>query len=93
MVHVTEGTPDEAVDAMIDALRELPSLIPSIRTYAVGRDAGLREGNAAVGITATFDDEAGWKEYVDHPDHQRVINDHIAPIRTSRESVQFTIED
>lgn len=91
MIHVADGTPDESVDAMVAALRELPSLIPSIESYSVGRDAGLREGNAAVGITATFEGADGWREYVDHPDHQRVISEHIAPISTARQSVQFIL--
>ena len=40
---------------------------------------------------AEFDDAAGYQAYVDHPAHQAVANDLIAPIRAERAHVQFAV--
>lgn len=66
----------------------LPDHIPSIREYAVGVDAGINEGNYDVVIVADFDDIAGYIEYRDHPEHQRVIREHVVPNLAARAAVQ-----
>lgn len=83
------GADPSAVDALVEALRELPSRISAIRSYEVGTDLGLRDGNASLGVVATFDDEEGWQTYVDHPDHLAVIDRHVPPIVEGRQAVQF----
>lgn len=84
-----DDTPSEAVDEIVDALRALPPKIETIRSYSVGRDAGLAEGNAHVAIVADFDDAAGWRQYQEHPDHQRVIHELVAPYKSARSGAQF----
>lgn len=91
LLRVRDGATPDAVAACVEALRALPARIPEIRTYEVGTDLGWRDGNADIGIAATFDDEAGWRRYVEHPDHVAVIEEHIVPLVESRQSVQFTI--
>jgi hypothetical protein len=88
--HVLLLTLDAAcdVDGVVDALRALPAQIPELRSYVVGRDAGLAEGNATVAVVAEFDDAAGWRTYTDHPDHQRLIAERIRPHLVSRSAVQ-----
>lgn len=90
-LHLDPAATDEAVEAVVAALRTLPAAIPEIRSYEVGRDLGLREGNADLAIVATFDDVEGWRTYVDHPAHVAVIAEHIAGVATSRTSVQFEV--
>jgi hypothetical protein len=86
-----EGTTPEQVDAIAGALRELPAQIPEMRSYVVGVDAGLSEGNATIAVVADFDDIAGWVTYRDHPAHRAVITQQIAPVLTSRSAVQHQL--
>ena len=45
-LHLDPSASDEAIDAMVSALRALPDVIPEIRSYEVGRDLGdLRIGH------------------------------------------------
>jgi hypothetical protein len=86
-----DGAPEADVDAIVDALRALPDSITEIRSYVVGRDAGLNPGagNYDVAVMADFADEAAYVVYRDHPVHQRVIAERIAPIVTSRAAAQY----
>jgi hypothetical protein len=88
--HVVLITLDEAadVDGLLDALRSLPAQVPELRSYVVGRDAGLAEGNATVAVVADVDDEAGWRAYTDHPAHRRIIAERIRPHLVARTAVQ-----
>jgi S-methylmethionine-dependent homocysteine/selenocysteine methylase len=76
------------VDAIVTALRELPAQVPAIVSYSAGRDAGLAEGNATVGIAATFADADGWAAYQADPNHQRVLA-MIRPVLAARAAVQI----
>jgi quinol monooxygenase YgiN len=83
-----DDTTAEQVQAIADALGELPEQIPELRSYEVGVDAGLTEGNASMVLVADFDDAAGWEAYRDHPAHQAVITQQIVPVLTARSAVQ-----
>jgi Stress responsive A/B Barrel Domain len=76
-------------EAVVDALRALPPLIPEIADYAVGLDLGLSPDAASLGIVALFVTPADYETYRDHPAHQRVITELIAPIRAGRAAIQF----
>ena len=88
--HVVLLTLDEGcdVDALVEDLRAMGAGIPELRSYVVGRDAGLSEGNATVGIVADCDDEAGWVAYRDNAEHQRMIAERIKPHLLARTAVQ-----
>lgn len=77
-----------ALDAAVAALRALPDAIAEIEAYDVGLDAGLSDGNASLGIVADFADEAAWAAYRDHPEHHRVIDEHLKPMLRARSAVQ-----
>jgi hypothetical protein len=70
-------------------LNALPNTISSIRSYAAG--PGLFDGNWNFGISASFDDEAGWREYDLHPDHQ-TVRAIVAGKIAERAAAQFMIE-
>lgn len=89
MFHFADGTTDDQKEAMRAALRRLPELIPEIRAYRFGDDAGLREDNFDFVITADFDDVDSFLVYRDHPDHQKAVSESIAPIVKTRGAVQF----
>ena len=93
MLRWNESATAEERAAVPDALRSLPPVIPEIRSYDVGVDAGLApEGNSDLVVVADFDDVAGYVVYRDHPVHQDVIARLIRPILASRAAVQCEID-
>jgi len=83
------GTSATAVTALCEALAGLPTLIPEIQGYAFGSDLGLADTNADFAIVADFDDVTAWRRYQEHPEHQRVLAEHIRPNLESRAAVQI----
>ncbi|HUN38280.1 MAG TPA: Dabb family protein [Trebonia sp.] len=72
-------------------LAALPTLVTSIIGFALGPDAGINEGNADFAITADFEDEAGYLEYRDHPDHREIVTKHFGPLVANRTAIQFRL--
>lgn len=89
LLTFTDDAGDEAVQQVVDQLRTLPSRIPAIRSYAVGRDAGMADGNAHLSAVADFDDAEGYLEYRDHEAHQAVIATYIRPLLAGRSAIQY----
>jgi hypothetical protein len=87
-----EGLDPAHVDAVTAALATLPDVITEIRSYDFGPDLGLNDGNSHYGVTALFDDEAGYLVYRDHPEHRRFIADHIAGKVASRAAIQIQVD-
>jgi hypothetical protein len=84
-----EGTGADDVETVIAALTQLPGLIPEIREYRCGADAGLAEGNYDFAVVASFDDYDDYVVYATHPAHERVLSDVVRPRVASRVAVQF----
>ena len=85
------GTTPADITEMTAALATLPGSVPSIRSYIFGSDLGLSSGTAwDFAIVAQFDDEAGWKGYLEHPAHEKVRAESLAPRIAERASVQFS---
>jgi len=80
---------DEQKAAVVDNLARLPSIIPELRGYRLGADAGLVDGNWDFAAVADFDDVDGWRTYGANPEHQQIIADHIRPIVGERAAVQY----
>ncbi len=89
MMRFTDGAAEEQREQVRAALHRLPDLIPEIRAYRFGDDLGLRDDNYDFVVTADFDDVDSYLVYRDHPDHQKVIAELIAPIVEGRAAVQF----
>jgi len=87
---------DDATDAqraeIVAALHTLPTTIRSLRSYVVGLDAGVDQGNASLAVVADFDDVDGYVEYRDDPVHRRIIAELIRPILASRTAVQHHVD-
>ena len=75
--------------AAVRELAALPSIIPELRSYEVHLDAELAADNAHVSIVATFEDEAAYRIYATHPEHLKVINERINPIKESALRSQY----
>jgi hypothetical protein len=84
-----DGTTQQQVDDLAAHLRALPSKIPEIRSFRCGPDVGINEGNWQFAVVAEFDTIADQTIYRDHPAHQWVIDEKIAPIRADRAAVQY----
>ena len=80
---------DEEKQRVATELAKLPSMVPSVRAFASGPDAGLAQGNFDFAVSADFDDEAGFFAYRDDPGHREVIQRYILPITAQRVAVQF----
>jgi len=75
------------------ALSRLPEIIPELRGYHFGHDAGINEGNVDFAVVAEFVDAAGYIAYRENPEHARIINELIAPYLDARAVVQFDSAD
>ncbi len=86
----TEAT-EEQKAAVAAELSALPAVIPSVRAFLIGPDAGLAVGNFDFAVTADFEDEAGFFAYRDDLAHRDVINRTITPILGERFAVQIKL--
>lgn len=91
LLRFDDTTTSAHLDDLVQALSELPGKVPSIRRYEVVRDAGLADDNAQVAVLAEFDDRDGFLAYRDHPDHVKVITDHIRPRLAGRTALQHEL--
>jgi hypothetical protein len=91
MFRWTDATTDDDVAAMASALAGLPAVIPEIRRYEQGPDAGINDGNFDYAIVADFDAVDGYLVYRDHPMHQQMIADLVRPIMAERVAVQYEV--
>jgi hypothetical protein len=82
--------PADIVERISADLHALAATLPEVRSLAIGRDLGLREGNAGFAVAMTFDDADAFTVYADHPEHIRVVKELIGPNITGRHPVQFT---
>lgn len=93
LLRWVDGASPGAVDAVLEGIDGLPAAIPELRSYVFGPDAGLNEGNFDLAIVADFDSPDDYLVYRDHPAHQAVITERIAPILADRAAVQYTLPD
>jgi Stress responsive A/B Barrel Domain len=85
----TSGATAEQKTAVAAQLSALPPIVPSIRAFVLGPDAGLVTGNFDFAVSADFDDEAGYLAYRNDPAHREIITRTIDPITAQRVAVQF----
>lgn len=89
MFRWADGVTDQQVQALRQALSELPAAIPELRDYRVGPDAGLVDENWDFVVVADVDDADGWRAYVAHPAHRKVISEQLGPMQTERAAIQY----
>ena len=91
LLKLSDDTTNDQKAAICEALADLPGLIPEIQAYTIGTNAGDRPDNYDIAVIGDFADKAAYQVYSDHPDHVRVIQDHIAPVLAGRAAVQFEV--
>jgi len=79
------------VQRVADELLALPPLMRGLRSYQLGTDAGLVEGNYDFAIVGDFDDADSFRAYRVHPAHLAVIEEVIRPIMRARVAVQYEL--
>jgi len=80
--HVLIVLNDDAkhvADEIVAALSAYAPTCPQIRSYLVGRDAGITDGAADVAVVAEFDDIDGYQAYATDDAHVAIIQRLIAP--------------
>jgi hypothetical protein len=93
MMKLIAATTDADKSAMVEALGELPGLVPEIRSYSIGVDAGLGEGNFDLVVIGDFDDANGYAAYASNADHQRVVVEYLRPALAERVAIQYELGD
>lgn len=92
-VRFVEDATDDQVAALVNGLRGLPDQIPEIRSYTVGRDLGLVEGNGDLAVVARFASPEDLRAYLAHPAHVAVVAELLEPISASRTRIQIASVD
>ena len=87
MFRFQQGVDPARVADIRDDLLALPEAIGAIRSYRVGRDAGIKDGSWDMVVVASFPDAAGYHEYSEHPDHQSIVR-RVLEIAVDRASLQ-----
>jgi hypothetical protein len=88
MFRIRPDVEEAEIERVRARLLELPGLVPDVKTFSVGRDARISEGNWDMVVVAGFEDEAGYRAYAAHPDHQPVIME-VRQIISERAGIQF----
>jgi|SRR4051812_32644149 hypothetical protein len=89
MFRWAEGTTIGQQEEVAAKLRELTGVIPQIRGYSVGLDAGVNPGSYEFVVVADFAGKDDYLVYRDHPAHRAVIDEFITPIVAERAAIQY----
>jgi hypothetical protein len=77
----TEQASEEAKNQVIMELRGLRGKIPGIVDLSCGANFSDRSKGYTHGLVVRFTDRAALEKYGPHPEHQRVVQTFINPIR------------
>jgi len=77
----TEDASQEAIDSVVAELRELKSKIAGVVDLSCGVNFSDRAKGYTHGLVVRFMDRAALEAYGPHPEHQRVVQNFINPIR------------
>lgn len=90
MLAWTDEVTPEQIDAIEQALRPMPEVMPFIRNYELKRDLEINSSHDFV-VIAEFDSEGDYRAYAANPEHQAVIDSLIKPVMASIARVQIAI--
>jgi heme-degrading monooxygenase HmoA len=84
-----DGTSEEDVRRLSDALSHLPDLIPEIKGFRHGTGANLPTTTSDYGVVVEFESLDDYKVYASHPEHLKAIEQYLKPILKERSAIQF----
>jgi hypothetical protein len=70
---VRDDASEEDAEGLLSDLRELKSQVSSVIDLSVGEDFSGRAGGYTHGLFVRFRTPDGLREYLEHPDHQAVV--------------------
>lgn len=70
-----EGTPIERIDAYERDLYDYVAKLDGVRSYLIGRDAGVNPNTYDMSIVAEFADDAAFRVYFDGERHKEIQAD------------------
>jgi quinol monooxygenase YgiN len=83
-----EVTPEQT-EQVRAALVALTPLLDGCERYACGSDLHYMAGNHDFAVVAQFRDDAAYRAYANHPEHDRIKRDLIVPFLADRAAAQF----
>jgi hypothetical protein len=87
----TEGASQEAVDNVVAELRKLKDKIPGIVDLSSGANFSDRAKGYTHGLVVRFTNRAALEAYGPHPEHQRVVQKFINPIRADVLALDYEV--
>ncbi|MDG2941620.1 Dabb family protein [Exercitatus varius] len=60
---------EQDIDYVVEVLRNLPNIIPQIRSISVEKSLGLFNESKGIVMIATFDNEQDWRAYMNDDRH------------------------
>ncbi len=92
--HVSIMTLKEGADVtqLTKALQEVVRRVPGAAAVAFGPDAGLRAGNGGFAVTFDFADEAAYRAWDTHPEHDRIRRELVQPLVSAVQRCQFRMQ-
>lgn len=91
LIHFKPGTDAAQKQAVREAFKRLPSLIPNVQNFRVGLDLDLLEGNAGLAVMAQFELREHFLAYSTHSAHAEVIFPVCGEIMESYSTSQFEL--
>jgi hypothetical protein len=73
-------------------LNTLPVAISEIHRYQHGPDAGVNQGNFDYVVVGDFTSVENYIVYRNHPVHQQLITNVLAPLIADRSAVQYHLD-
>jgi len=84
-----EDASQDAIDRVVAELRALKGKIPGIVDLSCGANFSDRANGYTHGLVVRFADRSALEAYGPHPDHQRVVQKLINPIRADILALDF----
>lgn len=84
---------DDAVGALTDALTEMASALPMLRSYVCGPTLGVRPGGTDYAVAAIVDDADALVAYLDSPEHKAVYENHLGGMVAERSAAQLPLAE
>ncbi len=87
----TKEARPEAIESVVTELRKLKIKIPGIVDLSCGANFSDRSKGYTHGLVVRFKDRAALDAYGPHPEHQRVVQNFINPIRADVLALDYEI--
>ncbi|HTV41164.1 MAG TPA: Dabb family protein [Candidatus Sulfotelmatobacter sp.] len=86
-----ETATQESIDYAMVELRSLKDKIPGIADVSSGKNFSERSKGFTHGLVFRFKDRAALEGYIPHPEHQRVVQKILNPIRADILVVDYEV--